>query len=121
MDLVKAFITAILVATLSGCDANPVVVNAVTQKSPDGIHSVSISYEQYSGPGNAADFARVNLRYAKNRSGNDILNVDLQDIKVDHIAAKWLNNTTLSLTVRKGDILFQAVKCAGVAIITKQV
>jgi hypothetical protein len=102
---------------ITGCQDKSLIASS-TKLSPDGVMLATAQTEGYGGPGTAAGITTVSLGNRNAERGADILSIEQNDSRSDHISLDWPKERTLRITVRDAQVNFQAVKSGGVSIET---
>jgi hypothetical protein len=89
------------------------------ERSPDGAWIARVRLEQHGGPGTAGDIGSVDLVW-KTGEATEVLSVEQDDARPDHIQVRWMGPRALQITVRGAQVDFQAVKSGGVSIATTE-
>lgn len=117
-----SLITIAVCVLLSGC--GPKTIWSAEARSPDGHWVATARTDQYSGPGNAGLYTRVELRRTSGqKSPMEILLLDYQAAYPSEANVKiiWLTPSHLEMTYNThADIDFQAIKCAGIDISVRE-
>jgi uncharacterized lipoprotein YajG len=117
MTLTKMPLLIVATFLITGCKDQSTIANT-TKLSPDGAMVATARTEGYGGPGTAAVITTVTLGGQNGRGSAEILSIEQNDSRPDHVALNWTSDRTLRMSVRDAQIDFQAVKSGGVTIET---
>lgn len=105
-----------LVLMLAGCDDSKVVIKDEI-KSPDGSRIARVQTHAYSGPGNNAMFAEVDLFWTENPQPIQVILLNAPHDKYAGLKVTWHGNNALEVIRHpEAKVVFQAVKAIDVDI-----
>lgn len=115
----KPTLLAVAIFLTAGCQDKSLIASS-TKISPDGVILATVQTEGYGGPGTAAVITTVSLGNKNGGRPADVLSIEQNDSRSDHIGLDWTKDRTLRIAVRDAQVDFQAVKSGGVTIETAQ-
>lgn len=115
----KPTLLAVAICLIAGCQDKSLIATS-TKLSPDGAMVATAQTEGYGGPGTAAVITTVSLGNKNGGRPADVLSIEQNDSRSDHIRLDWTNDRTLRIAVSDAQVDFQAVKSGGVTIETVQ-
>ena len=115
----KPTLLAVAICLTAGCQDKSLIATS-TKLSPDGAMVATAQTEGYGGPGTAAVITTVSLGNKNGGRPADVLSIEQNDSRSDHIRLDWTNDRTLRIAVSDAQVDFRAVKSGGVTIETVQ-